>query len=270
MKYIQASFETTDATIKEVLVAHLAELGFDSFDENSTHLHAYIPQPDFDELQLQSVTEQFDVKAAVTIIEQENWNAEWEKAFEPVKVGDFCTIRATFHEPDPSSRYDIIITPKMSFGTGHHATTQLMVRQMQQLDFNGKRVFDFGCGTGILAILAEKLGAGEVIAVDNDEWSYENAAENLEHNLSKKVSVSQGSIEHAGNEQYDIILANINRHILIQYMKEMKVLLKKGGTILMSGLLSEDEPLIVSEASKAGFIFKSKIELNNWICLSFS
>lgn len=208
--------------------------------------------------------------AQTTVIEQQNWNEDWEKSFTPVTVSGFCTIRATFHKPDTSVLHDIIITPKMSFGTGHHATTQLMLQQMSTCDFEGKSVFDFGTGTGVLAILAEKLGAKEIVAVDNDEWSYENTLENIGYNNSKHIKVFRGSIEKAGLRKYDIVLANINRHILLEYMDEMKALLSSTGIIYMSGILDEDEQLITTEAAKSGFTFVSKVQQEKWICLCFS
>jgi len=270
MKYVQASFATTDATLKEILVAHLAEQGFESFNEDNTALHAYIQQDMYDEAQFRELCTEYELVPDTAVIEQQNWNEEWEKGFTPVTVDGFCTIRATFHDPDTTVQHDIIITPKMSFGTGHHATTQLMVQQMRSLDFAGKRVFDFGTGTGVLAILAEKLGAASIVAVDNDEWSYENTLENIGFNDAKSIEVHQGSIELAGTEQFDIILANINRHILLQYMQEMKRLLKDGGTILMSGILTDDETLIVSEAQKAGLKHIATNKQDQWICVSFT
>lgn len=270
MKYIQVSFATTDIALREILTAVLAEQGFESFDEDSAHLHAYIQQQEFSSVLLPELEEHYGISGQTTEIEQRNWNEEWEKGFNPVTVDGFCTIRATFHDADTSVLHDIIITPKMSFGTGHHATTQLMMQQMRDCDFNGKRVFDFGTGTGVLAILAEKLGAKHIVAIDNDEWSYVNTIENISHNHSMNIEVFQGSIEKAGDDKYDVILANINRHILLQYMNHMQTLLAPGGLIFMSGILDEDEQLIVSEAIKSGFTFVSKMQQEKWICLSFS
>ena len=269
MNYVQITFAAADETLREVLVAYLAEQGFESFEEDSNGLQAYIQQDKYDRTLLGELEDELGVIGIAAIIEQQNWNEEWEKGFSPVTVDGFCTIRATFHEPDESVEHDIIITPKMSFGTGHHATTQLMVQQMREIDFAGKAVLDFGSGTGVLAILAQKLGATDITAIDNDEWSYENTIENMGYNDTEDIEVLKGSLEVVAGKKYDIILANINRHILIQYMADMKGTLNPGGTIIMSGILDEDEKIVTSEARKAGLEPVAKTQLDNWICLSF-
>lgn len=268
MHYLQLSIPVSDADTRDLLIASLSELGAEGFEEGDTVLKAFVPESDYDETAFTEALAVFGLVAQKETIAPRNWNAEWESDFEPVIIGDFCTIRAHFHQMPVSTQYDIVITPKMSFGTGHHATTHLMVEQMAGLDLEGKKVLDFGTGTGILAILAEKLGATEVIAIDNDEWSFDNAQENVQLNDCSRTKVSMDDIEvFSGQETFSIILANINRHILLRYMKVLYDLLDAGATLLMSGLLTEDEG-IVSEAAKAeGFTIRAVHTRNNWITI---
>lgn len=270
MIYTQVVLAVTDATVREMLIAELEAAGFEGFVEDNTELQAFINKELYKEEELKEIAAQYEVNYTLSEIAQQNWNAEWESGFSPVTVDGFCTIRADFHEPDTTVLHDIIITPKMSFGTGHHATTQLMVQTMKDIDHKDKKVLDFGTGTGVLAILAEKLGATSIMAIDNDEWSYENTLENIERNSAVGIEVRKGSLEVVEGETYDIILANINRHILIQCMQDMKNMLKVDGMVLMSGILVEDEGIVTSEAAKAGLLLKSKLMQDNWLCLSFS
>lgn len=269
MRYIQAVLEINSKEDREIAIAQLAEEGFDSFEETDHQLTAYISEDYHDISAVKKLLGEYNVEFATTIIEQQNWNEQWEQNFSPVKVDGFCTIRATFHEPDNTVPHEIIITPKMSFGTGHHATTRLMIQQMSSLDIKNKTVFDFGTGTGVLAILAKKLGSGSVMAIDTDEWSYENTIENIGYNDVEGIEVKKGSLEVADGA-YDIILANINRHILIQYMKDMKAMLCEHGVILMSGILREDEEIIKQEAVKANLQMQSMNSEEQWICLKFT
>lgn len=268
MNYLQLTIPVSDADTRDLLIASLSELGTEGFEEGETALKAFIPESDYNEAAFTEALAAFGLVAEKETIAPRNWNAEWESDFEPVVIGDFCTIRAHFHQMPVTTQYDIVITPKMSFGTGHHATTHLMVEQMGALDFKGKKVLDFGTGTGILAILAEKLGAAEVIAIDNDEWSFDNAQENVQLNQCSHTKVSMDDIaSFSGQDTFSVMLANINRHILLRYMKVMYDLLTPGATLLMSGLLAEDEA-IVSEAAKAeGFRIKSVHTRNNWITI---
>lgn len=268
MDYIQLSFQLGDAN-NDILIAKLTDIGYEGFEETDTELKAFIPAKDFDEGKLNDCLKGQGITYTKETIAPQNWNAVWEGSFEPVIVTDFCTVRADFHQIDVRTPYEIIITPKMSFGTGHHATTMLMMQQMQHLDFTGKKVFDFGTGTGILAILAEKLGANEVLAIDNDEWCFENIQENVARNHSTKVEALIGSLENIPEQQFDIVLANINRHILLMYMGRLYELLKEGGKILMSGLLKEDYDIILNASEAAGFKLSKSDELNNWIILIF-
>jgi len=201
-----------------------------------------------------------------TVIAPENWNEEWEKNFEPVTVDDFCGIRAPFHPLFIGLQNEIIVTPKMSFGTGHHATTFLMIKAMSEVEFKNKTVLDFGTGTGILAILAEKCDANKVIAIDNDEWSIQNAAENIKENHCKKIILQENSsLDKTGI--FDIILANINKNIILHHLASFKQHLAKGGVLLLSGLLNIDYNEIDKEAQNNNFRIFYKQEKENWICI---
>ncbi len=268
MEYVKLSFSIKDDA-KDMLIAKLSEMGYEGFEEAEEDLYAYIPEHLFIRDDADAVALAYDAPYSTENIPPQNWNATWESNFQPVVIEGICTIRADFHDIMVSTPYEIIITPKMSFGTGHHATTRLMMTRMNELNLKGKRVFDFGTGTGILAILAEQMGATHVVATDNDEWSYTNAKENAERNNCSNIDISLTDIHELKTDGFDVILANINRHILLHYMVRMKELCMKGGTILMSGLLVEDEEIIVEAATKAGMKFMDKRELNGWICLLF-
>lgn len=268
MEYKQITIPVSGQEQKEILVALLENISYEGFEENDDSIVAYIPEADYHEEELEAVLGSFGLTYSLQTIQQQNWNAQWESNFEPVIVEAFCTVRAAFHDIRVDTPYEIIITPKMSFGTGHHATTQLMMEQMSKMDFKSCKVLDFGTGTGILAILAEMLGAEHVTAIDNDEWSYDNTIENKDANNCRKIAVLQGSLE-VSDKDYDIILANINRHILLNYMDDMYMKTKSYGLILMSGLLKEDREIILESAAAAGLRFLEGSELNNWIALLF-
>ena len=261
-------FNNVDEGVQEILVAQLSEEGYDGFEQGADFLLAYIAEDAFNEARLQELA----LNSTYTLekMAKQNWNEVWESNFQPVIVEDFCTIRADFHNIAITTPYEIVITPKMSFGTGHHATTQLMMLAMRDMDMQGKYVFDFGTGTGVLAILAEKLGASYVLAIDNDEWCVENANENMVRNNCKNITIHKAGDKGLPPIETDIILANINRHILLQYMSDIYANVKPGGSIIMSGLLSEDRPIIVHEAEKTGLTFASFRELNNWIAIVFN
>lgn len=269
MQYTKAAFFTEDNDLQQVLIAALAELGYTGFEETDNALVAYIPEDEYDRHETEELASFYKVSLTIEQIKEQNWNASWESNFEPVLVQDFCLVRADFHDVSAEVEHEIVITPKMSFGTGHHATTQLMMQGMRHIDFVGKHVFDFGTGTGILAILAQMLGADDVLAIDNDQWSYDNATENAEKNSADKLTIKVGSIEDVGTEPFDIILANINRNILLMYMANIYELTKSGGTVLMSGLLTDDELIIKTEAAKVGLSYIETDTLNNWITILF-
>ncbi len=269
MAHICIKFELVDTSVTELIMANLINIGFEGFEESGTGLIAYIDKEEYNSDAVTLIAEQYNLQYDTTTIEPQNWNAQWEENFQPVVIEGFCTVRAHFHTLETKTPYEIRITPKMSFGTGHHATTQLMMMQMRDIDLNGKHVLDFGTGTGILAILAEQLGASSVLAIDNDEWSYENAKENIGQNDCQHITVKQDTLQDDG-VQYDIILANINRHILLNNMELLYVHTVAGGTIIMSGLLHADQDIIVDEAVRAGLVLRSVEKLGDWLLLLFN
>jgi ribosomal protein L11 methyltransferase len=222
------------------------------------------------ENELNIIFNKYHLTYSKSIIKEQNWNAIWESNFDPVRVGDFVGIRAHFHPLfDPPVEYEIKITPKMSFGTGHHATTFSVMQLMQNIDFKGKTVYDFGTGTGILAILAEKLGASKVHAVDNDDWCVENAEENCFNNGAKTITIEK--VESAlQQQQYDIVIANVNRHIIEANMDELTMIGKTGGILILSGLLTEDQTDMINLAAKKGWNFQIAQPLNGWVSLLFN
>ena len=266
MNYLQIEFDTLKDGENEILVALLAEAGFESFEEKENSLMAYIKEAGFKEDSLEEILKVVPVNYAITIIPQQNWNAQWERSFEPIVVGDFVAIRAGFHQPVQQVRHEIIITPKMSFGTGHHATTYMMIAQMERLDFTGKTVVDFGTGTGVLAILAEKMGAISIDAIDYDEWSIENAAENAAANNCDRIQLIKAETIAAGTV-YDIILANINLNVILDNLETIKSVSKKGTYILLSGFIKTDESKMVNELAENGFQPLKTIQKSEWICI---
>ena len=253
----------------EILVAYLSDLNFESFEDINEGVRAYIKLDDFNFSDIESICSQLDCKIDINhkIIEQENWNAKWESDFQPITIGSKCGIRADFHEP-LEVEYEIIITPKMSFGTGHHATTYGMIEAMLSLDFKEKSVLDIGCGTAVLAILAQQLGSNKVDAIDIEEWAYNNAIENISMNGSSNIVVHNGGKEKIKGK-FDIILANINRNILIQDMHAYSSHLLQYGLILFSGFYEEDLDSIKQEANKQGLKYISHNSKNNWITAKF-
>jgi ribosomal protein L11 methyltransferase len=268
-KYLAVHFSPVSEEQKDLLTGLLSEVGFDGFEDKEDVFSAFIDSANFDPSEFESLVSVVDAKHTFSYIKEENWNAKWESSFEPVILPGKVGVRASFHDPVPDVEHEIIITPKMSFGTGHHATTWLMMEEMLTHDFTGKSVFDFGTGTGILAILAEKLGAKTIDAVDNDSWSLKNAAENLENNQSKKVHL-YGAETLPEGEKFDILIANINKIVILENKVKFLEALNPGGLLLLSGLMLEDR----ADIEKAFFpllgnplIFREK---NNWISLTFT
>lgn len=267
--HIEIAFENLQEEKISMLVALLADQGYDGFLETTNSLKAYIAQGSFSESELLEITQSLDVSYTKTVIQPVNWNAKWESDFEPVLVSDFVCVRASFHPPASEVLHDIIITPKMSFGTGHHATTQLMVQLMREIDFDDKKVFDFGTGTGVLAILAEKLGANHVLAIDNDNWSVTNAEENSKANNCNAIEIQlSNKPPHAG--KFDVILANINKSILLRFMGPLQQLLSTKGQLLLSGLLEEDEEDIMASAIANSLKIKEKKSHQGWIAIKLT
>lgn len=268
-KYIQIEFLNISSEQSEILVAQLSSIGFEGFEEEENSLKAFIPSAEFEESLLEEITAANNIPFTKTIIEERNWNAFWESNFDPVIVDDFVAIRADFHEPITGMEHEILITPKMSFGTGHHATTYMMIQQMREIDFADKIVFDFGTGTGVLAILSEILGAKKIIAVDNDDWSIENAKENIEKNGCKEIELQKAQDAGSG-KIYDIILANINKNVILGNIENLTRQLAPNGILLLSGLLSDDESEIINAVNQKSLDIKEKSGRNNWIALKFA
>jgi len=265
MNTIQIIIEAGEVQ-QEILISELAELGASGFEQLPGQLLAYFPEPGFEEELLAQVVRPYAYEKE--IVAERNWNEEWEQNFQPITVDDFCAIRASFHQPVIGVEQEIIITPKMSFGTGHHATTYMMLQGMRGIDFSNRSVFDFGTGTGVLAILAEKLGAADVTAIDVDEWSMENAAENLAANGCNRIQLIKTST--VPNVQFDVILANINRNVILENMEALINAAKPGAAVLFSGLLSTDEADIVKAAATAGLRLVKQNSRANWVCLLFT
>ena len=256
----------------EILVAQLGELNFESFVETETGLKAYIQKEDLNkelvgEVQILNSSE-FEISYDVTEIPQVNWNSEWEKNFNPIEVNGECALRAPFHPPF-NVKYEIVIEPKMSFGTGHHETTFMMLQFILENDFEAKYVMDMGCGTAVLAILAEMKGATKIDAVDIDEWCYENSVENIERNQCNNISVYQGDASYFEDKKYEVIIANINRNILLQDMGVYAKSLEKDGELYLSGFYKEDLQLITDTCNNLGLTFVENKERNNWIAAKF-
>ena len=273
MNYIEYDFTVSPTEMgAEILMAELAEVGFDSFEDTPVGIKAYIPKDSWNEQILQDIyllsNPEFTISYQITEIEQVNWNEEWEKNFSPIVVEDLCTVRANFH-PVPNTRYDIVITPKMSFGTGHHETTYMMLQQLLPLSLEGTKVLDMGCGTGILAIMAALRGAHDITAIDIDPWCVENATENVQQNNCSFITIKEGDVSLIAGEQYNLILANINRNILLSDIPAYTQALLPQGLLLVSGFYVEDLPAIKEKCQEEGLTYLSHIERNRWVSAKF-
>jgi ribosomal protein L11 methyltransferase len=256
----------------EILVAELGELPFESFIESDSGIVAYIQKQFWtenilDDLHILSSPE-FQVSYTIEEIDQVNWNEEWEKNFEAIEVDGICHVRAPFH-PKTDAKFDIIIEPKMSFGTGHHETTHMMIQHLLEIDVTGKKTLDMGCGTAILAILAEMKGAHPIDAIDIDNWCYLNSIENAERNNCNQITVFEGDAELLKGKKYDLIIANINRNILLNDMQTYVDCLNKEGILLLSGFYSEDIPFIDASCAEKGLTYQKKLDRNNWVSLKY-
>jgi ribosomal protein L11 methyltransferase len=266
MNHIEIIITVAAEPEQELLIAQLSAIGFDGFEQSETTVKAFIEEESFDEAALKEILSAGNYSYEQQLIPKQNWNAVWESNFEPVTVEDKVYVRAAFHPTLTGFLHEIVITPKMSFGTGHHATTWLMMREMFDLNFKEKSVFDFGTGTGILAILASKLGAGHVLAADNDEWSIENALENAENNHCENISIYMATDADI-QEPAEIILANINKNVILANMQLLSKYLAVEGVLLLSGLLAEDEPDIKTAAEAHGLKVIHTKQRDKWICL---
>jgi len=257
----------------EILIAELGELGFESFEETSTGLNAYIQTKDCYENILDNVfalsSPEFDITFTSSEIEQVNWNAEWEKNFEPIQVDNKVSVIAPFHEKS-GLEYEIVIEPKMSFGTGHHETTHLMLKHLLELDLANKSVLDMGTGTGILAIFAEMKGAQPIDAIDIDEWCFINTEENVEKNNCKHITPYQGDASLLQTQKYDVIIANINRNILLNDMDVYNNCLNDGGKLLLSGFYTQDIPFLKERTKDLGLTIQKTYTRNNWVGLQLN
>ena len=265
--YFQFRFQTKEKSIIEALIALLAEIHFDGFEEKPDSLLAIVDEELYNKEEAEAIFKLFpEIVPEISVIEEKNWNEEWEASYDPVTVDNFVQVRASFHQAQPGIKHEIIITPKMSFGTGHHATTYLMMAQMKEIHFNNKFVVDFGTGTGVLAILAEKLGAASIYAIDNDKWSIENARENIEVNYCQKIKLALAdALPESGAA--DIMLANINLNIILKHLPAIKNNLVPNGIVLFSGLLVSDKPIIVPAIENAGFSGLTFFEKNGWMLI---
>jgi len=266
--YIECAFKVHPLQpASDILIAQLAELDFESFIETHEGVLAYIGKQHWNEdriKELQIFTQpHIEIEYGVREIKQENWNAQWEQSFEPIRIDENCVIRAPFHAR-PEVTYDIVIEPKMSFGTGHHETTHLMLRHILNAGFKGKSVLDMGCGTGVLAILASMKGASRVDAIDNDPWSYVNAIENVQRNLQDNIEVHEGDAGWLEEQKYDYILANINRNVLLTDLPLYVRHLNPNGVLMLSGFLTADLPLISEKCREEGLDFLKKSEKKDW------
>lgn len=269
--YIEYNFVVSPKEpTSEILAAELGEVGFESFVETDDGVTAFIQKDDWHKNILDDIfilsSKEFSITYQKKEVAQTNWNAEWEKNFNPIIVDDIVSVRAPFHE-NPNLKYDIVIEPKMSFGTGHHETTHMMIQHLINLDVTNKKVLDMGCGTGILGIFAEFKGAKPIDAIDIDNWCYLNSLENVERNDCKYISVYEGDASLLVDKTYDIIIANINRNILLSDMSIYSNCLSKNGILLLSGFYKEDAAIILNEAAKHQLNFVAELQRNNWIAL---
>lgn len=278
MRYIQLSVISSpcNENITDILSFHLGNIGYDSFIANENGVDAYIPQKDFSEEKLKDMLFQLtidmndlfkDVKVEYefNLLEEKNWNTEWEKHyFKPLVVSDKCLVRSTFHVIDEQYDYEITIDPKMAFGTGHHQTTYLMLQEILSLELKNSSVLDIGCGTAVLAILASKMCASQIVAIDFDEWAYNNAIENVQLNDITNIDVRLGEIDLVSNEKFDFIFANINRNILLEGIQYYAKAMNKGATLIMSGFYLEDVPVLKSECENNNLSFQKTEQKDNW------
>lgn len=274
MVYIEIILDVNPVVpFADIIMCELGEIGCESFVNTNTGFKAYIPKDLYDENLLNQTLKAYtecEIKCSTEEIPDQNWNAVWESTHEPVLVDDFCWVYAPFHGINNSCQYNILIEPKMSFGTAHHSTTYMMLSFIRDEEMTGKKVLDMGSGTGVLAILAEMRGAKHIEAIDNDEWAYRNALENVEKNNCQNIDVLLGDASLLTNDKkFDIIIANINRNILLRDMSNYINVLEKGGTLLLSGFYHHDIPSIQEEAEKLGMKFDYHKERNEWVACRF-
>ena len=274
MNYIEANFFIDPLhPYDDILTNDLAEIGFESFLPTEKGIQAYIQEDAFALSKIEEVIARYQPEVTINLqhqlIPEQNWNANWESNFEPIEVDGLCRIRAPFHPSNPDFKFEICIEPKMSFGTGHHETTYLMLHSLLQMKLSGKAVLDMGCGTSVLAILAAKLGAAAVTAIDNDPWSFQNSLENCELNDCKEIVVKLGDAALLEGLKFDLVIANINRNILLQDLSTYVQSMNPESVILLSGFFDVDAPQLIEHAQQQGLTFLDKLTRNNWALLSF-
>ena len=256
------------APFADILVARLNEIEFESYNEDETGVKAYVQTHLLDESAVAAIIAEVaklcEISYTIIKVKQENWNNQWETNFDPVIINDKCVIRAHFHQPIHDLEFEIVITPKMSFGTGHHETTSLIMCEMFNLDFKEKLVLDMGCGTGVLAILASKLGASSLVGIDFDEWAVENAEENSALNFVDNIDYIHGDADSIGDATFDIILANINRNIILKDIEKYVDAMNEKSEIILSGFLKEDIPLILEKSKQLGLDLVVSKNRNKW------
>ena len=257
----------------EILIAQLSQLGFDSFQEHENGISAYVDSKISSEIDLKDIqilnTEEFKISFEITSVEKQNWNIKWESNFEPIYVDNICCVRAPFH-PKSDYKYDLVIEPKMSFGTGHHETTSMMISFILANEFTNSYVCDIGSGTGVLAILAEQRGANKIDAIDIDNWCYLNSLENIERNNSKNINVYEGEVEKLKNLRYDSIFANINLNVLLNDISTYAKMLNKNGVLYLSGFYKKDINKIEQEAKNSSLKLIETKQKNDWVSLKLS
>ncbi|MDH5397259.1 MAG: 50S ribosomal protein L11 methyltransferase [Cyclobacteriaceae bacterium] len=259
---------------KDIMVAELADAGFDTMEETDNGLDAYVEEGEKEKIDVESVMERYSQVEGLTyewgIVENQNWNEEWEKNYDPVVIAEQCLVRADFHQIKEEYKYEVVINPRMSFGTGHHPTTWLMVAALLKLDLTGKTVLDAGCGTGVLSIISEQKGAIAIDAYDISDWCVENTQENSNLNNCTKINVFQGTISDVPlQDDYDVIIANINKNVLTEEMDAYVRKMKKGSLLLLSGFFKDDGQDIINSAQKSGLKVLQNAERDNWACISF-
>jgi ribosomal protein L11 methyltransferase len=277
MKYIEVKFSlpSQEIFIKDILSAQLGEIGFESFVDSESALLGYIPENKYKKECIEELITQFefaqDISFSTQEMEDKNWNEEWEKNFfQPLIIGDQCVIHSSFHKDYPAARYDILIDPKMAFGTGHHETTSLMIESLLECDVKKKKVLDMGCGTAILSILSSKLDASEILGIDIDEWAYNNAIENVAINNAENIRLELGGAERLlANLRFDIILANINKNILLNDINKYVTTLNDGGVMFLSGFYDSDLNDICKECEKYNLSYVSHKTKKNWVAVKF-
>ena len=266
MNYYKISI-TSPPDKKDILIALLSQYAFNGFEEEAFGIKTYIEETAYNEALVRQLADQYDFCYKAKLIPAQNWNEIWESTFKPIKINNFCAIRADFHPTFEKVKHQITINPKMAFGTGHHETTLSVMEMMQHLNFKNKKVLDYGCGTGILAILANKLGATDILAIDNDPLAYENTLENRAKNGINGIKVALGDLSVVEEEGFDFILANINRNVILNSLPALFLKTQQGGQVLISGFLKSDESLLTTSVKKIGFSIEQVLQKEEWICM---